>query len=97
MIKVYFMPSCKDCIYVEPQIKDDPNFEIINIGEHVSNLKKFMALRDGNPVFEQAILKGNIGIPCFEFEDGTVTLSPEDVGLKSRPNGLSCSLDGKGC
>lgn len=95
MIKVYFMPTCKDCMYTEPQIKDNPNFEIINIGEHVSNLKKFLALRDGNPVFEQAILKGNIGIPCFQFQDGTVTLNPEDVGLKARPDGPFFGMSSK--
>ena len=25
------------------------------------------------------------GIPCFVLEDGTVTLVPEEAGLKSRP------------
>jgi len=97
MIKVYFMPTCKDCIYVEPQMKNRPEFEIIDIGKHVSSLKQFLALRDANPVFEQAILKGNIGIPCFEFEDGTLTLNPEDVGLEPRPMGLNCSIEDRGC
>lgn len=39
-------------------------------------------------------------ISCFVLEDGTVTLTPEDAGLKSRtlsPEGASCSIDGGGC
>ncbi len=39
-------------------------------------------------------------ISCFVLEDGTVTLIPEDAGLKSRtlsPEGASCSIDGSGC
>jgi len=28
---------------------------------------------------------GAVGIPCFVLEDGSVTLSPEEAGLQSRP------------
>lgn len=41
-------------------------------------------LRDNNPVFDECKKKGYAGIPCFVTEDGTVTLTPEEVGLKSR-------------
>lgn len=98
MIKIYSMPTCPDCAFVEEQIKGDPRFEIINIGLHVRNLKQFLDIRDKDPLFEHSKKIGDVGIPCFVLEDGSVTISPEDVGLKSREDGVSCSIDGhKGC
>jgi len=97
MIKMYVMQTCPDCTYVEEQIKDDPRFEIIDIGEHVRNLKEFIRLRESNPAFDEAKKIGDLGIPCYVLEDGTVTLYSKNVGLKPRPDGLSCGIDGKGC
>lgn len=49
------------------------------------NLKAFMALRDSDPV---SVKNKGIGIPAFVNDAGTVTLIPEDVGLKSRQEAL---------
>ena len=58
MIKIYGMPSCPDCEYVHHQIENrSDEFESIDIGEHVKNLKEFMHLRDNNPVSEEVGLK----------------------------------------
>ncbi len=99
MIKIYGMNTCPDCTYVEAQIKDNPNYEIIDIGQHVRYLKEFLKLRDKEPVFNGPKKVGAAGIPCFVLEDGTVTLVPEEAGLKSRPieSGKACNLDGSGC
>ncbi len=99
MIKIYGMHTCPDCTYVEEQVKGNERYEIIDIGMHVKNLKEFLKLRDCSPVFDQAKKAGTVGIPCFVLEDGTVTLSPEDAGLNScaPAEGVSCSIDGKGC
>lgn len=98
MIKIYGMPSCPDCSYVEEQVKGDARYEVINIGEHILSLKEFLRLRDREPIFDSAKAHGYAGIPCFVLEDGTVTLSPEEAGLRSRPaEGAACSLDGTGC
>ena len=93
------MPTCPDCSYVEEQVEGNDKYEVINIGEHVRKLKEFMKLRDHNAVFDEAKASGTIGIPCFVLEDGSVTLTPEDAGLRSRPieDGAACSLDGSGC
>ncbi len=92
------MATCPDCTFVEAQVKEDNRFEIIDIGTHVRHLKEFLKLRDTNPAFAEARANGSVGIPCFVLDDGTVTLSPEKVGLKSRmPEGSYCSIDGKGC
>jgi len=99
MIKIYGMPSCPDCTYLDSQIQGNANYEKINIGEKTASLKEFLKLRDTSPVFQNIRGSGSIGIPCFVLEDGTVTLSPEEAGLKSRPEETfsACSLDGSGC
>lgn len=99
MIKIYGMSTCRDCVYVEEQVKGNCNYEVIDIGQSVRNLKAFLRLRDREPVFERVRRASVVGIPCFVLEDGTVTLTPEDAGLRSRPvdEGAACSLDGTGC
>ena len=99
MIKIYGMQTCPDCTYVEEQVKGNSRYEIIDIGQHVRNLKEFLKLRDHTPVFDAAKKSGAAGIPCFVLEDGTVTLTPEDAGLQSRPvsEGATCYIDGSGC
>ena len=99
MIKIYGMETCPDCIYVEEQVKDNNQYEVIDIGQHVRDLKAFLRLRDYHPAFNEAKSVGAVGIPCFVLEDGTVTLNPEDAGLCSRPinEGATCNIDGSGC
>lgn len=98
MIKIYGMKSCPDCVAVDRQVEGDSRYQVIDIGEHVRLLKEFLRLRDNNPVFDEAKEKGYAGIPCFVLEDGTVTLNPEEAGLKSgRPEPTSCRIDGSGC
>lgn len=99
MIKIYGMKTCPDCIAVDQQIEGNPNYKMIDIGEHVRFLKEFLKLRDNNAVFDDAKKYGYAGIPCFVLEDGTVTLSPEDAGLSSHPatDGAACNIDGTGC
>lgn len=102
MTKIYGMDTCPDCTYLYDQIKGRENeFEYINIGDHVRNLKEFLKIRDNSPVFDECKKNGYAGIPCFVFEDGSVSIKPEDAGLIGRPEeietGAACRLDGKGC
>ena len=99
MIKIYGMETCPDCTYLDEQVEGNNQYEVIDIGKNVKDLKAFLKLRDNNPVFDEAKKTGSVGIPCLVLEDGTVTLTPEDAGLKSRPitEGAACSLDGTGC
>ncbi len=99
MIKMYVMKTCPYCEYVEKQIEGNPRYQVIDIGQHVRNLKQFLALRESNPAFDEAKRIGDVGIPCYVLEDGTVTLSSSDVGLEPMPDGSApaCSLDGSGC
>ena len=66
------MHTCPDCEYVEKQVAGNPNFEVIDIGKHVRNLKQFIKLRDTNPAFDEAKAVDDLGIPCYVLEDGTV-------------------------
>lgn len=101
MIKMYVMKTCPYCEYVEKQVVGNPDFEVIDISEHVRNLHEFLELRDHRPEFAEAKAVGDVGIPCYVREDGSVTLSSAEVGLEPMPDGYaegaSCSLDGKGC
>ena len=99
MIKIYGMSTRPDCTYVEEQVKDNDHYQVIDIGQHVRDLKAFLKLRDHHPAFNEAKRMGAVGIPCFVLEDGTVTLNPVDAGLRSRPipEGTTCNIDGSGC
>ena len=59
------MHTCPDCEYVEKQVEGNPNFEVIDIGKHVRNLKQFIKLRDTNPAFDEAKAVDDLGIPCY--------------------------------
>lgn len=108
MIKVFVMQTCPDCTKVKELAKGNPRLEIIDIGEHVRNLKQFLALRDNNPVFNPIREKGSVGIPCFVLEDGSIVFSMEETDImtcddtpatleEETEEGSFCSIDGKGC
>ena len=50
MIRIYGMSSCPDCQYVEEQVKENNRYEVIDIGQHVRDLKAFLKLRDHEPL-----------------------------------------------
>ena len=59
MIKVYVMATCPDCFQVKEQLQDNPKYQLIDIGEHVRNLKEFMRLRDSNSAFDSVKENGS--------------------------------------
>ncbi len=98
MIKMYVMPTCPDCEYVERQVEGDPNFEVVDIASHVRLLKEFLDLRDHRPEFAEARAIGDVGVPCYVRDDGSITLYSAEVGLEPRPqDGAACGIDGRGC
>ena len=90
------MASCPECIEVKARLSDNPEYQIIDIGEHVRNLKEFLRLRDSSPEFVAIKDRGSIGIPCFVAEDGSIRFEMDGLS-PAAPQGSSCSLDGKGC
>lgn len=95
MTRVYVMSSCPDCISVKAELAGNPDYELIDIGEHVRHLKVFLRLRDTNPAFAEVKARGQIGIPCFVSADETVSFELPDLPRASE--GEVCSIDGKGC
>lgn len=91
------MKTCPYCEYVEKQVAGNKSFKVIDIGSHVKYMHEFLNLRDHNPVFDEAKQTGDVGIPCYVLEDGTVTLNSRDVGLEPMPDGPACNIDGTGC
>lgn len=86
MTKIYGMSTCPDCSYLFDQIKGrEDEFRYIEIGEHIIKMKEFMHLRDNNEIFKEVVETGGVGVPCFLFEDGKVSLNPEDAGLEANP------------
>ena len=79
MLKIYGSMLCKDCV----QIREDLDragvaYEFLDFAEELGNLKEFLKIRDGNPLFDSHREEGKIGIPCIIREDGTITLDWEE-------------------
>ena len=68
---MYGTNACPDCVNAETILKEK------NI--------QYLKLRDTKPLFDSVKEKGAVGIPCFQLEDGTLTLDIEDVLKKACP------------
>lgn len=98
------MESCPDCTQVKQLYKDNPEYELIDIGQQAQSLKEFIVLRDKHPSFAKVRERGNIGIPCFVNEDGSVIISLKhynaamtEKATEVYSTGAACNLDGTGC
>ena len=79
---MYVVRSCPYCAHVMKQVEGNPEFKVIDIGEDVRYMKEFLALRDNDPAFDEEKATGDVCIPCYVREDGSVTLMSKDVGLE---------------
>lgn len=78
MLKVYGSMLCKDCVACRAAFdRAGIGYTFLDFAEDLGNLKDFLALREGNPLFDGVRKDGGIGIPCIQREDGTVTLDWE--------------------
>ena len=94
MITVYVMESCADCAHVKEQLKGNPHFNIVDIGQHVRSLKSFLHLRDTRTEFTTIKARGAIGIPCFVQEDGKITFELDDIHMEETSGSTACSING---
>lgn len=75
MLKVYGLRICPDTVACcEDLTRSGVAFEYLDFADQTANLKAFLKIRDGNPLFDSVRAEGNIGIPCIQREDGSVTL-----------------------
>lgn len=74
MLKVYGMKICPDTVEcLEALSKAGLGYEYLDFAEKTANLKAFLKLRDSSPLFDTVRQEGNIGIPCIQREDGSLT------------------------
>ena len=74
MLKVYGMGICPDTVECcEALTRGGVEYEFLDFAESTENLKAFLKIRDGNPLFDSARQAGKIGIPCIQREDGSIT------------------------
>lgn len=79
-IKMYGISSCHDCIDAEKILKENQiEFEYLDFAKEPLYLKEFLQIRDHNSLFKDVRDGGYIGIPCFVFENGTISLEISDV------------------
>ena len=80
MLKVYGMKICPDTVEcLEALTKAGIEFEYLDFADKTANLKEFLKLRDSSPLFDAVRQEGNIGIPCIQREDGSITLHWQEV------------------
>lgn len=79
MLKIYGSMLCPDCVKCREELdKAGVEYEFLDFGESLKNLKEFLKIRDNSSLFNEARAEGKIGIPCIVREDETVTLSWEE-------------------
>jgi glutaredoxin-related protein len=79
MIKIYGSMLCKDCVQCREDLdKAGIAYEYLDFADNLLHLKEFLAIREGNPIFDEVRKNGGIGIPCIVKEGGTVLLDWEE-------------------
>lgn len=79
MLKVYGMRICPDTVACcEALTNAGVEYEYFDFSDATANLKAFLKLRDGNPLFDTIRQEGKIGIPCIQRENGSLTLTWEE-------------------
>lgn len=79
MLKIYGSMLCRNCVECREALdKAGVEYEYLDFSERLQNLKDFLKLRDGNPLFDEYREKGRIGIPCIQREDGSITFDWEE-------------------
>lgn len=79
-IKVLGSHLCQDTLYALMKLKDRKvTVEFNNISTNFSVLKEFIRIRETDPVFIGVKERGGLGIPLFVLEDGTRSLSLDEI------------------
>lgn len=80
MLKVVGSHLCPDTLGAIGQLKKEgKEFEFIDILNSHEELKVYLALRDGCPLYDGIRGTERMGIPAFLKEDGTVTLDISEI------------------
>lgn len=75
MLRIYGSMLCKDCVQCRADLDcAGVSYEFLDFADNLPALKEFLAIRDGNALFDEVKRNGSIGIPCIVDENGRVTL-----------------------
>lgn len=85
-LTVFGSPLWPECEPLrELLLKNDIEFDYIDITESMQNLKIFLTIRDKSPYFNTIKAKGNVGIPTIvvgegeEFIDGSLNINLDNL------------------
>lgn len=79
-IIMYGTDTCVDCVAAMEELnKTDIKCLYLKFEDGIGNLKRFLKIRDTEAMFNAVRENGGVGVPLFVFEDGTMTLSLDDV------------------
>jgi len=71
---------CPDTLFALYKLRENGiETEFKNLSSSLSDLKVYLAAREGDKIYEEVRKNGGIGIPLFEFPDGTRTLDLDEV------------------
>lgn len=80
MLKIYGMRVCPDCVACLRALDQAGiAYEFLDFAQATQHLKDFLRLRQDNPLFDSVRAAGDIGIPCIQRADGSLTLDWQDV------------------
>ena len=81
---IYGTKTCKDCVDAL-RILDEKNIRylFLEFSDSIGNLKRFLKIRDTNPLFNAIKEKGGVGVPLFILEDGSMTFELNEVLKKA--------------
>lgn len=72
---VYGSHLCPDTLYALNQlVEKGVDFDYLNISASMADLKAFLKVRDSSEEYKKVREEGRLGIPCFQFDDGSITL-----------------------
>lgn len=73
-VRYYGSRQCPECCQLKSTLnRKGVAYEFLDIAD-LPTLKRFLALRDTDPQFEQVRARSGVGIPCIVRPDGTCTL-----------------------
>ena len=86
---IFGMEPCIHCRQAKAFLDaENIPYMFFDITESTANMKKFLKLRDTEPLFDDVKKEGRIGVPCFKLSDVTLTLNLnealEKMGVEAR-------------
>ena len=77
---IYGTDTCKDCVDAKALLDAKGiRYLFLEFSDSIGNLKRFLKIRDTNPMFDAVKEKGGVGVPLCVLEDGTMTFDVNEV------------------